>query len=98
MERFSKKVFFLYGPIESERQRTRFFRYHDEDGKSLIDYDDIQSDLEPHHDNVLLDDYEDKGDDDDWRRRQRSQTLVYHNDSSTLKFRNRLIKKGDTER
>ncbi|XP_072052079.1 protein IWS1 homolog 1 [Arachis hypogaea] len=74
--------------------------YRDEDGESLMDYDDIQSDPdpEPHHDDALLDDYEDEGDGGDWLRRERSQTPVYDNDSSKSKPRKRLIKKGDTGR
>ncbi|XP_020959228.1 protein IWS1 homolog 1 [Arachis ipaensis] len=74
--------------------------YRDEDGEPLMDYDDMQSDPEPepHHDDALLDDYEDEGDGGDWRRRERSQTPVYDHDSSKSKPRKRLVKKGDTGR
>ncbi|KAJ7943886.1 transcription factor IWS1 [Quillaja saponaria] len=73
--------------------------YRDEDGEPLMDYDDVQSDREQSpepHQQGLLNDFEDDG--DDWRGRERSQTPVYDNDAlgSKSKPRKRLIKKGDT--
>ncbi|XLU47785.1 hypothetical protein S245_042599 [Arachis hypogaea] len=93
-----EKAFFLSGPIQSREMRTRFFRYRDGDEEPLIDYDDIQSNLESHHDDAPLDDYEDEGDGGDRRHRKCSQTPVYDNDSSKSMSKKRLIKNGDTGR
>ncbi|KAL1809114.1 hypothetical protein DCAR_0728646 [Daucus carota subsp. sativus] len=63
--------------------------YRDEDGEPLMDLDDAyQSDQEPQPE-TLVDDV----DDADWRRRERSPTPVYNEDSKS-KPRKRLIKKS----
>lgn len=76
------------------------FRYRDEDGEPLMDFDDVQSDRElspePNQQGLMDDLEEEVG---DWRERDRSQTPVYDNDSSSMlksKPRKRLIKKSDT--
>lgn len=76
------------------------FRYRDEDGEPLMDYDDIQSDRDrsPEPNQHLLDDLDE---DDGWRGgRERSQTPVHDADASASKSkpRKRLIKKSHAAR
>ena len=77
------------------------FRYRDEDGEPLMNYDEIQSDRDrsPEPNQHLLDD--DLLEDDGWRGgRERSQTPVHDADASGSKSkpRKRLIKKSHTAR
>jgi transcription factor SPN1 len=72
-----------------------FFRFRDEDGEPLMDYDGEQSDREqsPEPRQGFLEDDEDEG---EWQR-ERSETPVYDAEASSMKAkpRKRLIKKGD---
>jgi transcription factor SPN1 len=71
-----------------------FFRFRDEDGEPLMDYDGVQSDREqsPEPRQGFLDD-DDEG---EWQR-ERSETPVYDAEASSMKAkpRKRLIKKSD---
>ncbi|CBI32360.3 hypothetical protein VitviT2T_009337 [Vitis vinifera] len=73
--------------------------YRDEDGEPLMDFDEVQSDREVEDQGHLLQDDIPDDNDDDWRRRERSPTPVYGDDSgfSKSKPRKRLVKKSAKE-